>query len=184
MANDRRARLQQRELPVLSQWDVEMDPGQPRRAFSFARAQSRVRWVLTLRHGLVAIAQNGWSRVSVGDENRSKRQVNMTNLASLRPRSKGDWLMRLASVRQMPLRPVSQCHSGPVSGSTFVSTLLRANLRERCAMTEQEIEHVAGAIYLVRVAPRASRENGASCPLRLVAASKRMPSPRSRRSTN
>ena len=78
----------------------------------------------------------------------------MTNLASLRPRSKGDWLMRLASVRRMPLGRVSQCHSGPVSGSTFVSALLRASLRERCAMTEQEIEHVAKAIYLVRVAPR------------------------------
>src|SRR5215471_1373284 len=62
--------------------------------------------------------------------------------------------MRLASVRRMPLRPVSQCHSGPVSGSTFVSALLLASLRERCAMTEQEIEHVAKAIYLVRVAPR------------------------------
>jgi hypothetical protein len=78
----------------------------------------------------------------------------MTNLASLGPRSKGDRLMRLASVRRMPLRPVSQYHSGPVSGSTFVSALLRASLRERCAMTEQEIEHVAKAIYLVRVAPR------------------------------
>jgi hypothetical protein len=49
MANDRRARLQQPELPVLSQWDVEMGPGQPRRAFSCARVQSRVRWVWTLR---------------------------------------------------------------------------------------------------------------------------------------
>ena len=68
--------------------------------------------------------------------------------ALLRPRSEGDWLTRLASVRRMPLGQVSQCHSGPVSGSTFVSTLLRASLRER------EIEHVAKAIYLVRVAPR------------------------------
>src|SRR5215831_9553630 len=30
----------------------------------------------------------------------------------------------------------------------------RASFRERRAMTEQEIEHVAKAIYLVRVAPR------------------------------
>jgi hypothetical protein len=43
MANDRRARLQHSERPVMSQRDVEMGPGQPRRAFSFARAQSRVR---------------------------------------------------------------------------------------------------------------------------------------------
>ena len=56
--------------------------------------------------------------------------------------------MRLASVRRMPLRPVSQYHSGPVSGSTFVSALLRASLRERCAMTEQEIEHVAEAALI------------------------------------
>jgi hypothetical protein len=61
------------------------------------------------------------------------------------------------------LRPVFQCHNGPVSGSTFVSTLLRASFRERWAMTASPRRSTSCASRR-----GASRENGTSCPLRLV----------------
>jgi len=43
-----------------------MGPGQPRRAFSFARAESRVRWVLTLRRRPGRNRQE-WVVASVGE---------------------------------------------------------------------------------------------------------------------
>jgi hypothetical protein len=51
-------------------------------------------------------------------------------------------------------------------------------------MTEQEIEHVAKAIYLVRIAPRRFPRDWNELSVEPAEVSKRMPSPRSRRSTH